>query len=601
MKIKRKIYWNLCLVALLTMVVSALITTLLLCQDLQTQMRQAVMTEVCYLESAMEVSGEDYLSHLKSRGDGNSVNRITWVDANGSVLYDSYAGSESLENHKDRPEIAAALKNGRGESVRTSRTLAEQTYYYAARLSDGSVIRVASTTKSALATVFHTVPVMIAMAVLIVLGVLILAEFQTKRIIAPINQMNPDDPQAGDVYDELAPLVRRLEKQKETIRQQMEILKEKQEEFSAITENMREGFLVVDSKGDVMSYNKSALKLLGISEGEEGMLSRHGNAAWEEHTDPGKEGALSQDLPANSQNTGTHNDAERHKANVNIISINRSENFRRVVDEALKGSHCEEMLDVGNRHYQIIANPVAESEERSGAVVVILDVTEQQGREELRREFTANVSHELKTPLTSISGYAEIMMNGMVQPADMGRFSGKIYKEAQRLITLVGDIIRLSQLDEEKVQMEKSPVDLHLLASDVVKRLQDVAKKNQVTLMLTGKPTVVNGNPQILDEMIYNLCDNAIKYNKPFGEVEVNVAMIKDHPVLTVEDDGIGIPPEDQERIFERFYRVDKSHSRQIGGTGLGLSIVKHGAIYHKAKVELKSALGEGTTVRITF
>lgn len=575
MKIKRKIYWNLCLVALLTMVVSALITTLLLCQDLQTQMRQAVMTEVRYLESAMEVSGEDYLSHLKSRGDGNSVNRITWVDANGSVLYDSYADSESLENHKDRPEIAAALKNGHGESVRTSRTLAEQTYYYAARLTDGSVIRVASTTKSALATVFHTVPVMIAMAVLIVLGVLILAEFQTKRIIAPINQMNPDDPQAGDVYDELAPLVRRLEKQKETIRQQMEILKEKQEEFSAITENMREGFLVVDSKGDVMSYNKSALKLLGISEGEEGMLSRHGNSAWEEH--------------------------EKTDANVNIISINRSENFRRVVDEALKGSHCEEMLDVGNRHYQIIANPVAESEERSGAVVVILDVTEQQGREELRREFTANVSHELKTPLTSISGYAEIMMNGMVQPADMGRFSGKIYKEAQRLITLVGDIIRLSQLDEEKVQMEKSPVDLHLLASDVVKRLQDVAKKNQVTLMLTGKPTVVNGNPQILDEMIYNLCDNAIKYNKPFGEVEVNVAMIKDHPVLTVEDDGIGIPPEDQERIFERFYRVDKSHSRQIGGTGLGLSIVKHGAIYHKAKVELKSAPGEGTTVRITF
>ena len=601
MKIKRKIYWNLCLVALLTMVVSALITTLLLCQDLQTQMRQAVMTEVRYLESAMEVSGKDYLVHLKSRGDGNSVNRITWVDENGSVLYDSYADSESLENHKDRPEIAAALKNGRGESVRTSRTLAEQTYYYAARLTDGSVIRVASTTKSALATVFHTVPIMIAMAILIVLGVLILAEFQTKRIIAPINQMNPDDPQAGDVYDELAPLVRRLEKQKETIRQQMEILKEKQEEVSAITENMREGFLVVDSKGDVMSYNKSALKLLGIPEGEEGMLSRHGNAAWEEHTDPGKEGTLSQDLPANSQNTGTHNDAERHKANVNIISINRSENFRRVVDEALKGSHCEEMLDVGNRHYQIIANPVAESEERSGAVVVILDVTEQQGREELRREFTANVSHELKTPLTSISGYAEIMMNGMVQPADMGRFSGKIYKEAQRLITLVGDIIRLSQLDEEKVQMEKSPVDLHLLASDVVKRLQDVAKKNQVTLMLTGKPTVVNGNPQILDEMIYNLCDNAIKYNKPFGEVEVNVAMIKDHPVLTVEDDGIGIPPEDQERIFERFYRVDKSHSRQIGGTGLGLSIVKHGAIYHKAKVELKSAPGEGTTVRITF
>ena len=556
MKIKKKIYWNLSLVALLAMVVSALITALLLCQDLQTQMRQAVMTEVRYLESAMEVSGEDYLSHLKSRGDGNSVNRITWVNSDGEVLYDSFADSESLENHKDRPEIAAALKNGRGESVRTSRTLAEQTYYYAARLSDGSVIRVASTTKSALATVFHTIPIMIAMAILIVLGVLILAELQTKRIIAPINEMDPDNPQAGEVYDELAPLVRRLEKQKETIRQQMEILKEKQEEFSAITENMREGFIVVDSKGDVMSYNKSALKLLGIQSQE-----------------------------------GT----------VNIISLNRSHSFREVVDEAIKGKHCERMLDVGNRHYQIIANPVAESEARSGAVVVILDVTEQQSREELRREFTANVSHELKTPLTSISGYAEIMMNGLVQPADMGRFSGKIYQEAQRLITLVGDIIRLSQLDEEKVSMEKVPVDLHLIATDVVKRLQDVAKKNQVTVTVTGKPTVVTGNAQILDEMIYNLCDNAIKYNRPFGEVEVNVAMVKDHPVLTVEDDGIGIPQEDQERIFERFYRVDKSHSRQIGGTGLGLSIVKHGAIYHKANVELKSTLGEGTTVRIIF
>ena len=561
MKIKRKIYWNLCLVALLAMAASALITALLLCQDLQTQMRQSVMTEVRYLESAMEVSGADYLEHLKSRGDGNSENRITWVNQGGEVLYDSFADSESLENHKDRPEIAAALKHGRGESVRTSSTLAEQTYYYAARLSDGSVIRVASTTRSALATVFHTIPVMIAMAILIVMGVLILAEFQTKRIVAPINGMDPDDPKADTVYDELAPLVRRLEKQKETIRQQMETLREKQEEFTAITENMREGFIVVDSRGDVMSYNKSALKLLGI--------------------------------PVEK--------ADEHESNINIISLNRSENFRQVVDGALKGTHCEQMLDVGNRHYQIMANPVAESNGRSGAVVVILDVTEQQSREELRREFTANVSHELKTPLTSISGYAEIMMNGLVQPADMGRFSGKIYQEAQRLITLVGDIIRLSQLDEEKVQMEKSPVDLHMIASDVVKRLQDVAKKNQITLMLTGKPTVVNGSPQILDEMIYNLCDNAIKYNKPFGEVEVNVATIKDHPVLTVEDDGIGIPIDDQERIFERFYRVDKSHSRQIGGTGLGLSIVKHGAIYHKAKVELKSALGEGTTVRIVF
>lgn len=585
MKIKRTIYWNVCLAALLTMVVSALITALLLCQDLQTQMRQSVMTEVRYLESAMDVSGAEYLDHLKSRGDGNSINRITWVSPDGQVLYDSYADSESLENHKDRPEIAAALKNGRGESVRSSSTLAEQTYYYAARLNDGSVIRVASTTRSGLATVVHTVPLMIAMAILIVLGVLVVAEFQTKRIVAPINRMNPDDPQVNEVYDELAPLVRRLQKQKETIRQQMKILKERQEEFTAITENMREGFLVVDSKGDVMSYNKSAFKLLGIATNPGSAPIKQWSDLTDKNLETGSETAPVSTTPSN----------------INIISLNRSENFRQAVDGALQGVRTERMLDVGNRHYQIIANPVAESEEKSGAVVVILDMTEQQSREELRREFTANVSHELKTPLTSISGYAEIMMNGLVQPADMSRFSGKIYQEAQRLITLVGDIIRLSQLDEEKIQLEKSPVDLHLLASDVVKRLQDVAKKNQITLMLTGKPTVVNGNPQILDEMIYNLCDNAIKYNKPFGEVEVNVATIKDHPVLTVEDDGIGIPIDDQERIFERFYRVDKSHSRQIGGTGLGLSIVKHGAIYHKAKVELKSALGEGTTVRVVF
>lgn len=392
MKIKRKIYWNLCLVALLAMAVSALITALLLCQDLQTQMRQSVMTEVRYLESAMDVSGEEYLAHLKSRGDGNSVNRITWVSPDGAVLYDSFADSESLENHKDRPEIAAALKNGRGESVRTSRTLAEQTYYYVARLDDGSVIRVASTTKSALATVVHTIPVMIAMGILIVVGVLILAEFQTKRIVAPINEMDPDDPKAGEVYDELAPLVRRLEKQNETIRQQMETLREKQEEFTTITENMREGFIVVDSRGDVMSYNKSALKLLGIPVEQADGYGQAGNAR--------------AGLQTGTAETHGHAADTGHQANFNIISLNRSENFRQVVDGALKGTHCEQMLDVGNRHYQIIANPVAESNGRSGAVVVILDVTEQQSREELRREFTANVSHELKTPLTSISGYA---------------------------------------------------------------------------------------------------------------------------------------------------------------------------------------------------
>lgn len=556
---KRKIYWNMCLVALFSMVLATLLTTWLISGDLQAQMKQAVATEVRYIESAMEVSGQAYLDHLASRGDGNSINRITWIDTDGTVLYDSFADSESLENHKDRPEVAQAVEKGRGQSTRTSNTLAEQTYYYASRLNDGTVIRVASTTRSGLATMMGTIPWMVVMAVLIFGVTMVIAQMQTRRIVEPINRLNPDAPQAEKIYDELSPLVRRLEKQKQTIREQMDILREKQEEFSAITENMREGFLVVDSRADVISYNSSAIRILGV------------------------------DMEITED------------ANINVLSLNRSNNFRQVVDGALSGERREQSLELNGRYYQIIANPVVESGDKRGAVVVILDVTEQQSREELRREFSANVSHELKTPLTSISGYAEIMKNGLVQPADMGRFAEKIYTEAQRLITLVGDIIKLSQLDEDQVDVEKTELDLYAQASEVVGRLADHVKGQNVKLDIIGVPTMIQGASQILDEMIYNLCDNAIKYNKPGGSVKVTVCTENGHPTLLVEDTGIGIPEGDKERIFERFYRVDKSHSRQIGGTGLGLSIVKHGAIYHKAKVEMKSALGKGTQVKVVF
>ena len=556
---KRKIYWNICLAALFSMVLSVLIAAWLLSRDMQTQMRQAVATEVRYLESAMEVADGDFLDHLASRGDGNDVNRITWVDTDGSVLYDSYADSESLKNHADRPEIREAFEHGRGQSVRISDTLAEQTYYCAARLENGTVIRVASTTRSALAAMMDTIPLMGLLAAVIFGATMVLAEFQTRKIVEPINQIDLDDPQYEQVYDELSPLVRRLVKQKETIRQQMDTLREKQEEFTAITENMREGFIIVDSRADVISYNSSALRILGVE------LS-----------------------------------AEQGE-NVNVLSFNRSGSFRQVVDQALDGERSEQNLELNGRFYQIIANPVEESGKRNGAVVVILDVTEQQGREELRREFTANVSHELKTPLTSISGYVEIMKDGLVQPADMQRFSEKIYQEAQRLITLVGDIIKLSQLDEGNVGLSRSAVDLREVVSDVLSRLRDNARKNQIDLVIKGGHAIVQGTPQILDEMIFNLCDNAIKYNKQGGWVMITVASENGSPTLTVEDNGIGIAESDQERIFERFYRVDKSHSKQIGGTGLGLSIVKHGAIYHKAKVEMESTLGKGTRIRLIF
>lgn len=560
---KRKIYWSMCLVALFSMVVGTLVTTWLLCRDMQEQMRRDVATEVRYLESAVELSGQEYLDQLSSRGDGGSINRITWIQPDGQVIYDSFADSESLENHGDRPEIVDALKNGRGESVRLSDTLAEQTYYYASRLEDGTVIRVASTTSSGLAAMFHTIPLMIGMAVVIFGVTMMLAEIQTKRIVEPINRLDPDAPQAENVYDELSPLVRRLEKQKETIQEQMETLREKQEEFSAITENMREGFIVVDSKADVISYNSSAVRILGADLAPDAGVGENGT--------------------------------------VNVIRLNRSSSFRQVVDQALAGQSSQQNLDINGRHYQIIANPVVEARDKRGAVVVILDVTEQQNREELRREFTANVSHELKTPLTSISGYAEIMKSGLVQPADMGRFSEKIYVEAQRLITLVGDIIRLSQLDEGKVAVQKTAIDLYRAASIVVDRIRDVAEKEKVSIDIQGQPAVVQGAEQILDEMIFNLCDNAIKYNKPGGQVHVTVSVEQGHAVLKVADTGIGIPEEDKERIFERFYRVDKSHSKQIGGTGLGLSIVKHGAIYHQARVEMESKLGVGTVIKIIF
>ncbi len=556
---KSKIYENMCLLSLFSMVIATLITTLFFGRDMQSQMKSSVIEEVRYIESAMEVAGQDYLDYLDSRGDGNRINRITWMDAGGNVLYDSYADSEDMENHADRPEVMMALQNGAGQSVRISDTLAEQTFYYAVRLSDGTVIRVASTMRSGLAAMVNTLPWMIIMAVAIFAVTMMVAIRQTRKIVEPINRLDPEKPQAEKIYDELSPLVRRLEKQRQTIRKQMALMKEKQDEFEAIMENMKEGFIVVDNYADVISYNTSALQILG-AEGEQ---------------------------PDNGSRR-------------NILKFNRSGTIRQVVETALRGERSEQHLELDGRYYQIIANPVTESAESKGAVIVILDVTEQQRREELRREFSANVSHELKTPLTSISGYAEILKNGLVQPEDISRFSEKIYLEAQRMITLVGDIIKLSRLDEEQTG-DMMFVDLYQKASEVIDRLKDSAEKNGITLTLAGTPAAVRGAEPVLDEMIYNLCDNAIKYNTPGGKVDVVIKYENQHPVISVSDTGIGIAKGEQERIFERFYRVDKSHSRQIGGTGLGLSIVKHGAAYHKARIELESALGKGTTIRIIF
>lgn len=424
------------------------------------------------------------------------------------------------------------------------------------------MIRVANTTRSALAGSMAMLPALGGAAVLIMVLSMILAERQTREIVKPINELDLDHPDSGRLYDELAPLVGKVERQQRTICQQMDTLRTKQREFTAITENMSEGFLVVGKQGEVASYNTSALKILDV------------------------------EIPVPE---------ERTPGSLNILNFNRSHEFRTAVDEALAGHHHEENLKIGIRMYQIIANPVTEKQNVTGAVIVILDITEREEREDLRREFSANVSHELKTPLTSISGYAEIMKNGLVKPEDMKRFSENIYQEAQRMITLIGDIIKLSQLDENRVELEKQAVDLYPIAQSVVSRLKERASQAKVALEIRGEGQIIEGTSQILDEMIYNLCDNGIKYNKAGGHVNVTVGSRQGCPFVSVEDNGIGIPEEDQKRVFERFYRVDKSHSKAIGGTGLGLSIVKHGAAFHGADLSLESQPDRGTTIRLTF
>lgn len=556
---KKKIYWNMCLITLVAIVLASVMSTVVYYNRLEDQMKRDVIMEARYIESGMDLGGIGYLDTLSSRARGISQNRITLIAPDGTVLHDNYKDAASMENHGNRPEVKSALEMGTGEVTRVSSTLAEKTYYYAVRLSNGDVIRVANTTKSVLSSVTQLLLPMFLVILCIMLLSMVIAESQTKRIVKPINELDLDHPEEEHIYDELAPLIGKVEKQRRTIQKQMDTLKAKQREFTAITENMNEGFIVVGKKAEVASYNSSAMRILGVDE----QYARENG--------------------------------------VSVLNFNRSQIFRNAVDEALEGHNSGQNMEIAGRCYQVIANPVTESGEVTGAIIVILDVTEKQEREELRREFSANVSHELKTPLTSISGYAEIMKNGLVKPEDMKRFSENIYNEAQRMISLIGDIIRLSQLDENQMDLDKAAVDLYQIAEGVVNRLVSHAKIQGVTLKLQGGPQVLSGTSQILDEMIYNLCDNGIKYNRQGGSVIVTVGEEGDHPYVSVADTGIGIPEADKDRVFERFYRVDKSHSKQIGGTGLGLSIVKHGAIYHNARVEMESQEGDGTTVKILF
>ena len=538
-------------VAVSVMVLSIALFMGMLYQYFSDQMMTELESETWLVSRGVELDGMDYLNGL------HTTSRVTWVAADGTVLYDNEADASTMENHADREEIREALTSETGTAQRFSSTLSEQTLYVTQRLSDGTVIRLASAQKTVGLLLISMIQPILIILVLSLLLSAVLASRLSKGLIKPILSLDLEHPEDCETYDELTPLLSRLKRQNDTIQQQMNLLKQRQTEFAALTDNMSEGFLLLDRQGHVLSHNSGALRLLGVEEPE---------------------------------------------GEVNVLVLNREEPFRQAVDEALSGKRSQQMLHLNGRYCKLLANPVLADGKPAGAVLVLLDVTEQEQRDELRREFTANVSHELKTPPTSISGIAEIMQSGMVKPEDIQSFAGDIYQEAQRLIALVEDIIRLSRLDEGAESLEREPVNLLSVAQDVARRLDSAAQKAGVTLKVMGLSVEVRGIPSVLDEMVYNLCDNAIKYNHPGGTVNVTVAPAADGSAeVTVEDTGIGIPVEDQSRVFERFYRVDKSHSKEIGGTGLGLSIVKHGASLHGAQIHMDSQVGRGTSVQLLF
>ena len=550
----RKIFQSMIAVVVSVLLLSLALITGVLYEHFESAMLDQMRTTASFVEQGVKEDGMKYLNEMSS-----SQCRITWIEADGTVKFDNRSDPSTMENHADRAEVKEALENESGTSIRRSSTLSEHTLYYAKRMQDGTVLRLAMSQRS----VLFLMGGMISPVVFIFLAACVLAGILSyrvsKKIVKPLGSIDLQHPEQVETYDELSPFLQRIAAQNREIRSQMEEIRKQQQEFSMITENMSEGLFVVDRNYQILSYNRSAVRIFGMAP---------------------------ESVPEN------------------LLAVNRSEGFRSVVDSALKGRHAQENLELDGRVYQIIASPVCQQEDALdlvGAVILTLDVTEKEAQEQYRREFTANVSHELKTPLTSISGIAEIIRNGIVRPEDIPHFAGKIYDESQRLITLIGDIIKLSRLDENQVPMERESVDLLETARDVVQQLASVARKNGVTLVTNGSHGVVNGVRQVLGEMVYNLCENAVKYNRPGGRVWVDVRQAADHVELCVKDTGIGIPAAEQGRIFERFYRVDKSHSKAVGGTGLGLSIVKHGAALHHATIHVDSEPGEGTAITLTF
>lgn len=482
--------------------------------------------------------------------------RITWIAENGTVRYDSRTDTEEMENHLEREEVKEALNTGYGESRRYSATLLARSFYSAKRLPDGTVLRLSVSQHSILTLLFGMLqPICIVFVIAFILSI-VLAIRVSEKIVKPLNEVDLENPLSNEDYDELSPLLRRIDSQQKQLRRQKEELLQKENELGTIIGSMNEGMVLLNQKGKIISINSAAKKLL---------------------------------------------DAGADCTGMDILSLCRNMDLYQILSDALQGERGERIIPLHGESYQVDADPIVSGNIIRGAALFFFNVTEKEKAEQIRREFTANVSHELKTPLHSISGYAELLKNDMVKENDRIPFAGKIYNEAQRMIRLVEDIISLSHLDEGAEDMRREQVALYELAEKAVQSLQPEADAAGVTVKLSGTAGSYEGIPQLLYSVIYNLCDNAIKYNREGGSVFVDIHEEEQAVVLSVRDTGIGIAPEHQERIFERFYRVDKSHSKEVGGTGLGLSIVKHAAKIHQAKMEVKSAVGEGTEITVTL
>ena len=545
-----KIFKSILSVAVAVLMASLVIITGVLYQYFGSVQVSQLKDELSLAASATEELGERYLENLDT-----DRYRLTWVASDGTVIFDSHADAASMENHAEREEIKEALVSGTGSSTRQSSTLTEQTIYEATRLNDGSVLRVSVSRATALVLMLGMLqPIAIVLVIAIALSAW-LAHRMAERVVEPLNKLNLETPMENDAYEELSPLLHRIHAQHKEIKYQMQTLKRKQDEFEQITGNMKEALVLLDNTGRIISINPAAKTLFGAGAS-----------------------CIGEDF----------------------LTIDRKQNVRLALDEANEHGHADFRTKKNGREYQFDLSRIDSDGKNHGMVILAFDITEQVNAEKHRQEFTANVSHELKTPLQSIIGSAELMENGIVKAEDVPRFIGHIRKEAARLVFLIDDIIRLSELDEG-VEMPHEDVSLKVLSEEVCETLADAAKLKDVSLEVTGEDGVINGVRRLLYEIVYNLCDNAIKYNNPGGSVKVNVTQKPGEVLLSVQDTGIGISPEHQDKVFERFYRVDKSHSKQSGGTGLGLSIVKHAVQYHHGKITVESELNKGTTISVLF